>query len=83
LWLPAVAPVPEASAHPFAEVEMAEFQGSGDRALPRYQELARSADAENMPRVETAFREELARMLKDAQTQTRCDPDRKPMGTPL
>lgn len=45
LWLPVVPPMQEAATRPFAEAELAEFQGSGDRALARYQELARSSDA--------------------------------------
>jgi signal transduction histidine kinase len=44
LWLPALAPIPEAATQPFAEAEAAEFKEAGDRGLARYEELARSAE---------------------------------------
>ena len=44
LWLPVPPQLPEAASVPFAEAEKVEFQGNGLRALPRYEELARSQD---------------------------------------
>src|SRR5690349_19578732 len=42
LWLPVPARFEEASSAPFTEAEALEFQGHAERALPRYEELARS-----------------------------------------
>ena len=44
LWLPAPPRFEEAGSAPFAETEALEFQGNAQRALSRYQELARSPD---------------------------------------
>jgi hypothetical protein len=45
LWVPAPPRLREAASDPFTEAEELEFQGSAQRAVSRYQELARSADA--------------------------------------
>src|SRR5512144_1404761 len=44
LWLPAPPRLQEVASAPFAEAESLEFQGNAQRAVSRYDELARSPD---------------------------------------
>ena len=44
-WMPDVPERREAANEPFAEAERAEFDGTGDRGLARYESLSRSSDA--------------------------------------
>src|SRR5947209_2473033 len=44
LWFPAPRPLKEAGSAPFADAETLEFQGNAQRAVSRYDELARSPD---------------------------------------